>query len=299
MATTIGRGLAAGAVGTTLLNAATYLDMALTGREASAQPTRTVLRLAGSLGLEPPTDGGRPEAYGALAGTATGLGLGVAASALRRAGLRLPGPVGAVATGLAAMAATDVPMAAGGLTDPREWSAADWTRDVLPHLAYGAGVQWTLDRVTPPAGEVAPTGRVTAGLLGRSLALGAAAGSRTSLAVAGPALTSGNRARGVLSAGLVAAEVVGDKLPQAPSRLQAQATGGRLLAGAGGGAALAGRADAPRVLAVLAGAAGAAIGTVAGALWRDAAERRGWTWRAAVAEDVAAVGLTALAVRRS
>jgi hypothetical protein len=35
------------------------------------------------------------------------------------------------------MAASDVPVARLGISDPRTWSAADWLSDVLPHLAYG------------------------------------------------------------------------------------------------------------------------------------------------------------------
>ena len=38
------------------------------------------------------------------------------------------------------MAATDAGNVALGLTDPREWSASDWLSDLVPHLAYGAGV---------------------------------------------------------------------------------------------------------------------------------------------------------------
>ena len=52
--TAIGRGLVAGAFGTLLLNAATYLDMALTGREASTAPGETVKRAGGTLGLSVP-----------------------------------------------------------------------------------------------------------------------------------------------------------------------------------------------------------------------------------------------------
>ena len=29
-----------------------------------------------------------------------------------------------------------------GTTDPSTWSAADWAADVIPHLAFGAGVVW-------------------------------------------------------------------------------------------------------------------------------------------------------------
>ena len=35
------------------------------------------------------------------------------------------------------MIATDAPMAALGVSDPRTWKPADWASDALPHLAYG------------------------------------------------------------------------------------------------------------------------------------------------------------------
>lgn len=145
--TSIGRGLVAGAFGTLLLNAATYVDMAVTGRSASNTPGRTVKQLAESVGLHPPTDEARLDAYGALGGMAVGLALGVLASAIRSAGVRLPAPLGAVAIGGLAMVASDGGMVANGITDPREWTAADWTRDVVPHLAYGVGVRFALDRL--------------------------------------------------------------------------------------------------------------------------------------------------------
>ena len=37
-----------------------------------------------------------------------------------------------------AMLAGNAPMTALRLTDPRQWSAADWASDVVPHVAYGA-----------------------------------------------------------------------------------------------------------------------------------------------------------------
>jgi hypothetical protein len=40
--------------------------------------------------------------------------------------------------GAAATAGADGPLAALGLTKPADWSAADRTNDILPHLGYGA-----------------------------------------------------------------------------------------------------------------------------------------------------------------
>jgi uncharacterized membrane protein len=300
--TAIGRGLVAGAFGTLLLNAATYLDMALTGREASTTPGETVQRAGAALGLSVPEDQARLEAYGALGGAAVGLGLGVVASVARSAGVRLPAPLGAVAIGGLAMAASDGGMIANGVTDPREWTAADWTRDVVPHLAYGAGVRWAMDRMDhgaddPTTQEDRPS-RV--GLLLRSAALGLAAGGRSSLSLGGPLASARGGLPALAAAGLVTSELVADKVPGAPSRLDPGPLAGRLVGGAVGAGVLARRHDARAggtSVALVVGAAGAFVGAVAGATWRELAAERGWTWQAALAEDAVALGLTAAACR--
>ncbi|NIZ92065.1 hypothetical protein [Kineococcus rubinsiae] len=300
-------GLAAGAVGTTVLNAVTYADMAVRGRDASGMPGAVVDALADRLGLR---IGGsrteaanRREAYAALSGTVAGVGVGALVGVLRRAGLRLPAGVGGVLTGAAAMAATDLPAAALGVTDLRDWTAQDWLSDALPHLAYGVTTHWTLRQLepSPPRGSTAVVDRpvpASAGLLVRAALLGVAVGGRSSLGLAAPALTGSSVAAAV--GGLVAlgGEVVVDKQPGTPSRLSAGGLPVRLLAGAGGAAVLAGRAGSRRFLPALAGAAGAAAGSVAGASWRASAGQRVPDWQSAVAEDVVAIGLGLLAARR-
>lgn len=39
--------------------------------------------------------------------------------------------------GLGAMAASDLPIALTGVSDPATWSTTDWLSDVIPHLVYG------------------------------------------------------------------------------------------------------------------------------------------------------------------
>jgi hypothetical protein len=135
-------GAAAGAAGTTALNAATYLDMTVRGRPSSDTPQQSVKVIEDRLPADIPGEGetyeNRVSGLGSLSGIATGVGIGVVAGVLRRLGVRLPVPVGAVLTGVAAMTATDVSMARLGVSDPRSWSTADWLSDLLPHLAYGA-----------------------------------------------------------------------------------------------------------------------------------------------------------------
>ncbi|WP_053912719.1 hypothetical protein VM636_00380 [Streptomyces sp. SCSIO 75703] len=134
------RGCAAGAAGTTALNAMTYADMALRGRSASSAPETVVDTLTERTGRPLPYTEDRDNrlsGLGALSGIAVGTGTGVAVSLLRRTGVRMPLWLGAAVTGLLAMAATDAPMARLGVSDPRSWSPADWVSDALPHLAYG------------------------------------------------------------------------------------------------------------------------------------------------------------------
>jgi hypothetical protein len=145
MIRTLLRGALAGAAGTTALNAVTYADMALRGRPASDVPERSVESLLNKAGVrligDDRTRGARLGGLGALSGIAVGTGIGVVAgtmaAVLLRAGARPPLWAGGVAVGALAMAATDIPMARTGISDPRTWSAADWLSDIVPHVAYG------------------------------------------------------------------------------------------------------------------------------------------------------------------
>ncbi|HWK91782.1 MAG TPA: hypothetical protein VNR17_05920 [Luteimicrobium sp.] len=136
-------------------------------------------------------------------------------------------------------------------------------------------------------------------LVVRATFAGAAAGSRSSLGLAQPLLTSGHPALRVLGLLGVGAELVGDKLPSTPSRLDPPGPAVRAVAGAVGAATLT-RRSGSRAGAVLAaallGALASTAGTFGGAAWRRAvAERGGPDLPAALAEDAAAVTLAALA----
>lgn len=135
-------GLAAGAAGTTALNAVTYADMVFRGRAASELPQRSVELLADRAGLEIPGEGqtrkNRIDGLGALSGIGAGLSVGVLASALRPILRHMPRPIASLLVGGVAMAATDAPLSRLGLTDLKSWTTADWLSDAVPHLAYGA-----------------------------------------------------------------------------------------------------------------------------------------------------------------
>jgi hypothetical protein len=143
------RGAAAGAAGTTALNAVTYLDMAVRGRGTSSTPERTVEELAGKAHLAIPGEGetreNRLQGLGALTGLAAGAGVGVLVGLVRATGFRTTPLVGTALTTAVVLVAGNGPMTVLGITDPRTWSATDWVSDVVPHLAYGAVVETTMD----------------------------------------------------------------------------------------------------------------------------------------------------------
>jgi hypothetical protein len=137
-------GAVAGAVGTTALNAVTFLDMAVRARPASSTPEDTVRKseeLAGvSLSEQGPDSddaANRRSALGSLIGIAAGVGTGAVYGLVRPALGRVPLVVLGVGAGLAANVGTTGPMAALGITDVRSWSADSWLSDLVPHLAYG------------------------------------------------------------------------------------------------------------------------------------------------------------------
>jgi hypothetical protein len=153
-------GIAAGAVGTVALDAVTYVDMVVRARPASSTPAEVAGALAERAGVELAADGNvsesvgnRRSGLGALLGYGVGLGIGGAYGLLRP---RLPGslrPTAAAAgLGLAAMAASDLPATALGVTDPRTWGAAGWASDLLPHLAYGLATATVYEALAGRAG---------------------------------------------------------------------------------------------------------------------------------------------------
>ncbi|MFF0500526.1 hypothetical protein ACFYU5_29295 [Nocardia aobensis] len=148
MFTSMLRGAAAGAAGTAALNATTYLDMLVRGRDPSSTPEQSVEKLAGLAHYSIPGTkqqrANRIQAAGSALGVLTGVGAGMAVGAARSLGWQPSKPVGAVVTGTAAMAGAAVPMFVLGVSDPRQWKTTDWLADALPHLVYGAVTSATL-----------------------------------------------------------------------------------------------------------------------------------------------------------
>jgi hypothetical protein len=143
------RGAAAGAAGTTALNAVTYLDMVGRGRGTSSTPEQTVEALAEKAHVQIPGDeqtrSNRVQGLGPLTGLVAGIGVGVLAGLARAAGFRTPPLFGTALTTVGVLVASNGPMTVLGITDPRTWSTTDWVSDVVPHLAYAAVVRTTMD----------------------------------------------------------------------------------------------------------------------------------------------------------
>ncbi len=135
------RGAAAGAAGTTALNAVTYLDMVLRGRGTSSTPEDTVEKLSDKIHVPVPGEGderdNRVSGLGALTGIVSGVGIGGLLGVIRTAGWRPGILAGSTAATLGALLGTNGPMTALGITDPRTWPPSSWVSDVVPHLAYG------------------------------------------------------------------------------------------------------------------------------------------------------------------
>jgi hypothetical protein len=134
-------GAAAGAAGTTALNATTDLDMAVRGRGSSSTPEQTVEAMARAHGTDIPGEGeerrNRLSGLGPLTGVASGVGVGLAYGLLDALHAKPPARLGALLAGAGAMAVTNGTMAAYDVTHPAQWGARAWASDLVPHLVYG------------------------------------------------------------------------------------------------------------------------------------------------------------------
>ena len=129
-------GTFAGAVGTVTLNAATYADMAARARPPSSVPAEVAGKLAEKAGMAlgaDETEQNRKSGPGALSGCGVGAAYGLVRPLLGNVSKTRAG----VVLGLAAMAGSDVPATALGVTDSTTWGVDSWISDIVPHLAYG------------------------------------------------------------------------------------------------------------------------------------------------------------------
>ncbi len=140
------RGIIAGATGTVALDISTYLDMAIRGLSSSNAPSNMVDKIAKTIHLPLSTQHSRSQdqsasnresGLGALLGYINGLGPGVIYGLLRSQTGKLPAPLAAPIVGLTAMAASDVPLVALRVSNPKSWGISGWLADTIPHLIYG------------------------------------------------------------------------------------------------------------------------------------------------------------------
>jgi hypothetical protein len=139
-------GAVAGAVGTVALDVATYADMAIRARSSSGAPAQMVSILAKAAGLPLSAQGvgsqdqtaqNRENGLGALLGYVNGLGVGVTYGLLRSREDQVPVPLAGIGVGLVAMAASDIPLIALRVSNPKTWGFSGWAADAIPHLIYG------------------------------------------------------------------------------------------------------------------------------------------------------------------
>jgi hypothetical protein len=139
-------GVVAGALGTVAINMSTYVDMAVRGRASSNAPAKLVEIVADKTGLSLSSQGvgvqdqkaqSRESGIGALLGYVNGLGVGAAYGAMRSQTNGTSIPVTGIAIGLLSMTASDVPLVALKISNPKTWGISGWASDVIPHLIYG------------------------------------------------------------------------------------------------------------------------------------------------------------------
>ncbi len=146
------KGAAAGAAGTTALNAVTYLDMAVRGRPTSSTPEDTVEKLADRANVTIPgeedTRNNRVAGLGPLLGLVAGVAAGAAYGALTALTGTPKLRTGILVTGLSALLVGNAPMTVLGITDPLQWNTEAWLSDIVPHVAYGVVTAAAYDAMT-------------------------------------------------------------------------------------------------------------------------------------------------------
>ncbi len=161
-------GALAGAVGATVINAATNMDMLVRGRPASTVPSDLVAEVAEDVGIARPESelddqeatksSNRFSGAGALMGVLAGVCGGVAYSVAPTRIRSLPLPVTSAGLGLGVMAVTDTSAALAGVTEPGSWGAKSWAADAIPHLLYGLSTAAVIQRLRARTAGRRPAG---------------------------------------------------------------------------------------------------------------------------------------------
>src|SRR3954452_16058500 len=134
LAAKIGRGLAAGAIGTAAMTVSSTIEMKLRGRQGSTAPADAAMKV---LGIEGFCDDAAKSRFSTAVHWAYGTAWGVPRALLDAAGLS---PVAATAAhGGALWGSEQVMLPALGVAPPLwEWGAVEVAIDVLHHVVYTA-----------------------------------------------------------------------------------------------------------------------------------------------------------------
>lgn len=135
-ARTVTYGIAAGAAGTAVLNAATYADMALRARPPSKVPKRVVKEFARWAHVAP-LQRERTEGLSMLLGYADGFGTGALFGALRPRMRSVPWFAAGLGLAIFTLLLSEGTATAMRKTDPRTWGAGGWLMDIIPRCLYG------------------------------------------------------------------------------------------------------------------------------------------------------------------
>jgi hypothetical protein len=138
-------GAISGTVGTFALDFTTYADMAIRGRSSSNAPSQLVKIVSERAGLPTPSSANghkqeiqnRENGVGSLLGYVNGVGMGMLYGLVRSRTENVSTPLAGIVVGLAAMAASDVPLVSLGISNPKTWGLSGWLSDLIPHLIYG------------------------------------------------------------------------------------------------------------------------------------------------------------------
>lgn len=128
-------GAIAGAAGTAVLNAGTYIDMAVRGRPPSELPEKMVSRIASTAGIA--VEPNRRIALGALLGYADGFGIGALFGIIRPQTQHFTWFWAGIALAAATMLVSEGSATALGETNPARWPVSQWISDLLPRCFYG------------------------------------------------------------------------------------------------------------------------------------------------------------------
>lgn len=129
-------GVAAGAAGTAVLNAATYADMAIRVRPPSKVPRRVVKEFARWTGTRRlPRE--RAQGLSMLLGYADGFGTGVLFGVLRPRMREVPWFVAGLGLAAFTLILSEGTATAMGKTNPRDWGISGWLTDLAPRVLYG------------------------------------------------------------------------------------------------------------------------------------------------------------------